>query len=153
MFNKTHITLLFSGVLIDQITKFLAQAYLSELNSIDVIPGVLSFPLVHNYGAAYGILQDHRYFLLSVSLAVILGAFWFRHDIAKTISSRWGLCFLMAGTLGNFVDRLYRGFVVDFIDIRIFPVFNLADVFIDMGLIFLVWSLFFSRERNHLSSF
>ena len=121
------------GVCFDLWTKHLAQQHLSMYAPLEIIPKILSFQLVYNYGAAYGIFQGKKIFLLSVTLLFIVGAFFFRHKIITSMWSRYGLAFIYVGALGNFLDRFMLGYVRDFIDIRIFPLFNIADISINIG--------------------
>jgi len=138
------------GVLIDQVTKYIAQFNLTFFKGVEIIPNALTFQLVHNYGAAYGILQNQRLFLLLVSAAVIVFCFLFSKKIATTTAAKYGLLFLLIGTIGNFIDRLLLGYVIDFIDIRIFPVFNIADVSIDIGIGCFILDIFLQKndEKN-----
>lgn len=134
------------GLVIDQVTKHLSEAFLSFWVPKTIIPSVLSFQLVHNYGAAYGIFQHQRLFLLGISGLVIVGAVLFAKTLGTSVWARWGLAMLLVGAIGNFVDRLFLGYVIDFIDIRIFPVFNIADVCIDIGIgCFLVDTFFYAK--------
>ena len=135
---------------LDQVTKWVAQASLVFFRPVDVISGMLSFELVHNYGAAYGIFQGQRVFLLSVGFLVIGGIVFFHKHFVQSNYSRFALIFLLGGALGNVCDRLFLGYVVDFIDIRIFPVFNLADVSIDIavGLFVIEMIVMWRREKK-----
>lgn len=144
--NRKNALLIFIGVLIDQITKLLAQKYLDFFNPLDIIPNALSFQLVHNYGAAYGILQNQRVFLLTISILVITLCVKYFTKIAPSKIAQIGLVFLLIGTIGNFIDRLYLGYVVDFIDIRLFPVFNIADMSIDIGICFFIGDIFLQKN-------
>jgi signal peptidase II len=135
---RLHFFLIFLGILIDQYTKILANKTLSFFLPKVIIPKVLSFHLVHNYGAAYGILQNQRLFLLSVSVVVIFICVVFSRVIATSKWSKLGLSFLLIGAVGNFLDRIFLGYVIDFIDIKIFPVFNIADICIDIGIAFFI---------------
>ncbi len=134
------------GVFLDQLSKWIAERWLRE--TVTVIPHLLEFPLVRNYGAAYGMFQHQRIFLLGVSLAVMIGCYIFRHALAQSKSGKWGLSFLYIGAIGNFIDRLFKGYVVDFIDIQIFPVFNLADMCIDAGVLLLIIDHFKTGDRT-----
>jgi len=137
------------GVFIDLLTKRLAEHFLSFWVPKQLIPSALSFQLVHNFGAAYGIFQNQRAMLLGISGIVIVGGFIFAKQIGTSKWAKWGLCFLLIGAIGNFVDRLVLGYVVDFIDIHIFPVFNIADVCIDIGIgCFLLDMFFQGREAT-----
>jgi signal peptidase II len=147
VFNKKYTALIIIGLLADQITKYLAELHLSFYAPIRLIPKALTLQLVHNYGAAYGILQNQRVLLLSISIFVLIFCYIFRNKIATTKYSRLGLSFLFIGTLGNFIDRLVIGYVIDFIYIYIVPVFNLADVCIDIGIVFLIIDIFFPKKK------
>lgn len=138
------------GLFLDQISKLWANHVLSFTVPKVIIPHLFSLQLVHNFGAAYGILQHHRFFLLSIScLVLIFGSIFFK-KIAQTVFSKYGLCFLLIGTAGNFLDRLFRGYVIDFMDIRIFPVFNLSDVCIDIAVILFIIDIFYeARKKTH----
>ena len=125
--------MIFVLVFLDQSTKWLAQTKLLFFQSVTIIPNVFTFDLVHNYGAAYGILQNQRLFLLSVTTIVIFGGIFFSKTIIQSKWSHYGLIFLLSGAIGNGIDRLFLGYVIDFINIKIFPVFNFADIFIDIA--------------------
>ena len=143
--NKYPILILL-GVIADQFTKIWAEATLSMYRGVVIIPKLMEFQLVHNYGAAYGILQNQRVFLLSVSVVVLIVCIVFRKYIATTPLSKYGLSFLLIGTIGNFIDRVRLSYVIDFINIHIFPVFNIADMAIDLGLVLFAIELFVYRN-------
>ncbi len=102
-------------ILLDQLTKYL-------------------FGNVKNYGAAFGILQGYTTFLIIVSLAVIVICFYYY----KYKNLRLGLSFILAGAIGNLIDRIFLDYVRDFIDLKFWPVFNLADMFNVIGVILLI---------------
>ncbi len=114
-----------------------------------MIPNVLDFQLVYNYGAAYGIFQNQRIALIGVSIAVLIACWVFRHMI---ITSRWsmvGVVILVGGAIGNLMDRVVHGFVIDFINIHIIPVFNVADMCINLGIgCFIVEYIIFRRAAR-----
>jgi len=142
--------LLVLGILMDQWFKALANKYLSFFKPLWIIQKYLSMQLVHNYGAAYGILQHQRIFLLCVSGAVIVGCAIFYRKIAINIWTSYGLTFVMIGTIGNFIDRLFRGYVIDYMDMKIFPVFNLADVCIDIGIAWFILDMILQFRKEYL---
>ena len=133
---KTFV-LLFAAVmnllLADAVTKELAEHRLVSGDSFSVLPGFLDFALVHNRGCAWGMFQGHVWPLAAfglVALAVLIAR---RRAIFNSRLARFAEPFLYAGILGNVVDRLYRGYVVDMIDFHWknlyhYPCFNLADV-------------------------
>jgi signal peptidase II len=134
----------FLGLLFDRITKLWVVTHFSLKETLSLWPEVFHFTYVVNRGAAFGWLQGQvwlRWVSLLVSLVLIY--------VGLTAPSlrRWdqlGYGFLLSGALGNGVDRFISGHVVDFLDFRLinFAIFNLADVFINVGLICLCISLF-----------
>ena len=135
----------------DQTTKLLATLKLDFYEPFTIINSILSFQLVHNYGAAYGILQHQRVLLTVVGLFVVIGSIVCQKWIIQTVWSRYGLVFLIAGALGNLIDRMRLGYVVDFVDIRIFPVFNVADVLIDIAIVLFLIELFHDYKRKKIT--
>lgn len=136
------------GFLIDQVSKFFAQLSLSFYEPVVVIPHALILQLVHNYGAAYGILQNQRWLLIAIGFLVLGTIYKYRKDLVSSAWSQWGLTFLLIGSCGNIFDRVLRGYVVDFIYIYIFPVFNVADVCIDIGIGLFLIELFLLKKWN-----
>ena len=101
-----------------------------------MLPGVFHVTLVHNTGAAFGILKNEPKFLIGISVAAVLAIVFF----LRRRSFSWAL--IIGGTFGNLYDRLQYGYVIDFLDFRVWPVFNLADASICIGVAWIVWSFF-----------
>ncbi|NDC83207.1 signal peptidase II [bacterium] len=120
-------------VLIDQLCKWAAATKLSLYTGLTVVPGILEFHLVYNFGAAYGIFQHQRLLLIFTTIVVFGLAWLFRRTIVTSVWSQLGLMFVISGAFGNLVDRIHLGYVVDFVNIYIIPVFNVADVCINLG--------------------
>ena len=125
-------------VCLDQFTKYLAVTYLEPIGTISIIPGVFSFTYLINDGMAFGMLRGHRW-LFVVLTVVILG---FMYSYYRTIMKdkrcnllRIALILIAAGAVGNLIDRVLNGYVVDFLHFTLinFPVFNLADCFVCIG--------------------
>ena len=93
------------------------------------------FGNIKNYGAAFGILQGYTTFLIIISIIVILICLYYY----KEKNLRLSLSFILAGTTGNLIDRILFSYVRDFIDLKIWPVFNLADTFNVVGVILLIY--------------
>lgn len=132
------------GVLsLDQFTKFLVISRLSLNQSVPVLRGILHITRVHNRGAAFGILKDQLGLFILASLFAIaliysnLKNTGFKKEPVYSAS----LSLILAGAVGNLIDRLRLGYVVDFIDFRIWPVFNVADSAITVGAILLGYSI------------
>lgn len=90
-----------------------------------------------NYGAAFSLFQGYTAFLIIISLIVLIACIYYY----KEKKLRIGLNFLISGIVGNLIDRIYFGYVRDFINLRIFPVFNLADMFNIIGVIIIAYIL------------
>ena len=104
---------------------------------------------VENTGAAFGMFQNGNGLLIAVMLVVIGYIVLSWKDIARYGKiAQWGGMLILAGALGNLYDRVTLGFVVDFLDFRVWPVFNVADSFITVGAVLLGVSLFFKQEKK-----
>ena len=148
MINKFQTNLYFFSIsififMIDQFTKYL----IFYNNKIFINKDFLLFKLdfVKNYGAAFNIFSGNRIFLsfISIFFSIILIYIILRKNTSNLID-RYSYSFILGGTLGNGLDRIIKGFVVDFINLNIinFPVFNIADISINIGFIFLLYSIF-----------
>ncbi len=131
---------------LDQLTKLLAYEYLGIGNSI-IINKFLSLTFAHNYGAAFSFLADsggwQRYFLSSVSaIASIVISIWMLRTALKHKLKLLSLALILSGAIGNMIDRIVNGFVVDFVDFHYaefnYPIFNFADIFISIGVVLLI---------------
>ncbi len=142
---------------IDQIIKFLAVKYLTILN---VIPNVLSFVYAENKGVAFSMLWGNRWFIVFLSLLLLLFLIGFIKKEYVNYDKNVALKnimfgFLIGGILGNLFDRVFRGFVVDYLSISLFgysfPIFNLADVLITIGVILMViCSILDDKRKKHV---
>lgn len=140
--KKNNIILIIILLIIDIITKQIIINLLSVGESIKIINNLFYITLAKNYGAAFSILQNERLLFLIVTILIIflLINYINKKDTSKLEGLSYSL--IISGALGNFIDRLIRGYVIDFIDIRIlsyhYPTFNLADSFIVIGVIILI---------------
>ena len=136
-------------LLLDQCTKLLAVKNLIVNHSVPLVKGVLHLSLTHNRGAAFGILKNQTPLFIFVSaFAVILIYSVLRGNRHKGYSFySISLAFILAGALGNLLDRLRFGYVIDFLDFRVWPVFNVADSAITIGAILLGYSIL-KNPRN-----
>ena len=127
----------------DQLTKFFITKNLLVSQSVPLVKGVLYFTLVHNRGAAFGILKNQvPLFILTSAIAVVLIYLNLKRNKKRGLSVyNFSLSLILAGALGNLADRFTLGYVIDFIDLRIWPVFNLADAAITIGAILLGYSI------------
>ncbi len=140
-------------VIIDQLSKFLAATHLKLCESCPVLKGVFYLTLIHNSGAAFGFFRQWTAVFICVSAAaILLIAFYARRLECGCHLAKTGLILIFAGTAGNLIDRIRFGYVVDFLDFRIWPVFNLADTLISLGAILLACYVANSCHKNRSSS-
>ena len=140
------------GIVVDQFTKLLTVQRLELGQSVPFIPGVLHFNHVRNYGASWNILDGKRWFLIVVSVvAVAVIAVILAKKVVKHPLCTWGLTAMISGGIGNLLDRIMQGYVVDMFEpafIPWFPVFNVADIFATLGVIAFAIGLLFYEDKD-----
>ena len=143
-------------VIIDQITKGMANAWLIYGQPNPLLPR-LNITLHYNEGAAFSFLSDaggwQRYFFSVVAAAVSLVIIvWLRRLSAAEVGLAWSLALVLGGAVGNLIDRVFLGYVVDFISVHwagwYFPTFNVADSAITLGAVGLIWDSFRSSPSK-----
>lgn len=144
MKHKYHyliVILLLLGL--DAATKTITEGLIGYRNTVTVIENFFWLTVLHNTGAAWSFLEGQRWFFLLISLAavVMMVWYWIKTPDRQSILL-WSLTFLIAGTLGNFMDRLLLGYVRDFLSFNtfgyLFPVFNVADISLNIGVALLL---------------
>lgn len=148
-----YILIPLGAVVLDQFTKWLTVTYLKPVGDVPLIQDVLHLEYVENRGAAFGSMQGQMVFffvatlVMLVAMVVALRKNWVRGIFGRTVV----LC-LIGGTLGNFIDRVRLGYVVDMISFTLidFPVFNVADIFLTCGCAALfVYFVFFDEKLQN----
>lgn len=143
-------------VAIDQGTKWFVVKYMTLGESIHVLGNFLYLTSHRNRGAAFGILQDQRWFFIVITLVIIIGIVYYLIKLKNEKKGlSWSLALILGGAVGNFIDRLLTGEVVDFIDVKItigqffydYPIFNVADSALVIG----VAILFIDTLRDSLT--
>lgn len=144
-------------VLLDQITKYLAVQYLNPANGgqdVTILSGVFKLQYLENRGAAFGIMQGRKILLVLTTVLVFALVCWLYHRIPMEKRYRALRCVcvcVMAGAIGNFIDRMRLGYVVDFFYFELinFPIFNVADIYVTCSVIFfLLLFLFYYKEEE-----
>ena len=139
------------GLILDQVTKYTVVQNFTDIgDSFPLWKNIFHFTYVINTGAAFSFFRGGVGWLRWLSLIVSLGLMAFAWLVPKMNKiEQWGYGFILAGALGNGIDRFLFGYVVDFLDFRLikFPVFNLADVSINLGIFFLLLSSFQKKEK------
>lgn len=141
----------------DQLTKWLVIDRMEIGQSIEIIEGFLYLTSHRNAGAAFGILQGQMW-LFYIATVVVVGVIIYMIQ-AKLDGSRWygiALGLILGGAIGNFIDRVYAGAVVDFIDVYIFtynfPIFNVADSALVTGVIMVILHVFIEEKRQETNT-
>ncbi len=143
-------------IISDQLTKLAAVNWLMPIKQRILIEGFFNLTYVENRGAAFGSMQGARWFFVVLAVLVVAGlSFYYRkiEKTKKTLPLRAAIILIVGGTVGNVIDRVLRGYVVDFFDFIIFgydfPVFNAADIFIVAGTFLLaVYILFVDIKKE-----
>ena len=145
--NKAVWITLIVLLLIDRVTKRLTLEFLAD-NTLMLLP-YLHLRYVQNTGAAFGTMQGGNTILIVITLLILVYLLknW-KELCAYGPLVKWGLVLILGGALGNLYDRITLGFVVDFIDLRVWPVFNAADSFITVGGVMLTFTLLFPRRKE-----
>ena len=136
-------------ILLDQLVKLYIQSTMLPGMSFPIIQDVFHITFVLNPGAAFGILANQQFFFIGIGIAILLAAVYYYPMLKKQdIWIRYGAALLLGGAVGNLIDRIRYGVVVDFFDFRIWPVFNVADIAIVVGVGCTIYALLFRGERD-----
>lgn len=133
---------------LDQLTKYFIRANMQLGKTWHILPGLFDFTYVHNYGAAFSVLQNRPQFLLVFTgvLTVAISAYAFRYSRTLPKAELLALAFIVGGGLGNWLDRALHGYVIDFLNIHILPVFNVADIAVCIGCALLAYSVLLQQK-------
>ena len=145
-------------IALDQWTKILAVDHLKGQDPIVLIKNVLEIYYLENHGAAFGMLQNKQYFFWIITVVFLVIALCFFRKVPKTgrfMPLSLSVVMLVAGAIGNFIDRITLQYVRDFIYFKLinFPVFNVADIYVTVGVILLVVLLLFVYKEEELNIF
>jgi len=137
-------------LVIDQFLKYLVHKFMYLGQSITLLNGI-KLTYVRNTGAAFSLFTGFSSYLSIIGIIVVLAVIYFHHKLpAKKYYWQTALAFVLGGSLGNLVDRIFRSYVIDYIDLSVWPVFNLADIMINLG-IFLIIVQMIKGEKKHAS--
>lgn len=129
-------------VILDQFSKYIVVENMALGESIPIIEEVFHLTYILNPGAAFGMFAHNRLFFIAIAVIVIGIIIWARREI---LASPWevkaGCGLFLGGAIGNLIDRARQGMVIDFFDFRIWPVFNIADIAICIGVGMIIWNL------------
>ena len=129
-------------VILDQFSKYIVVENMALGESIPIIEEVFHLTYILNPGAAFGMFAHNRLFFIAIAVVVIGIIIWARREI---LASPWevkaGCGLFLGGAIGNLIDRARQGLVIDFFDFRVWPVFNIADIAICIGVGLIIWNL------------
>jgi len=139
-------------IFIDHLTKYLAKIKFSSGKELTLVQNYLELTYVENRGAAFGILKEKKFFLVGFTIFAV--CYMFYYLVVNRNLNKWyrvSLILIISGAIGNLIDRIFRGYVIDFIhfyikDIFDWPVFNVADISVVLGSILLGISMIFIKE-------
>jgi signal peptidase II len=140
-------------LLLDQITKFIVASSMKVGDSFNVIPNFLNITSHRNNGAAWGILSGKMsfFYIITIIILVVLIIFYIK-EAKQHLLMQVAISLLFAGALGNFIDRVLHGEVVDFVDTNIFgynfPIFNVADSSLTIGVLLIVIALLTDMKKE-----
>lgn len=147
--------LLFVGLIaFDQLTKYFVAARMTPGESVQVIKNFFNITYVLNPGAAFGILPDQRIFFVVAGILLLVCAIFFYGKIKKSDRVlKFGVINLLSGATANLIDRIQSGLVTDFLHFGSWPVFNIADVAIVVGMFVTVYALLLNSEEKSYNEF
>ena len=141
-------------LIIDQISKVLVVRLIDINSSIELIKNFFYLTYTHNTGAAFSILTGKRIFLILIAVVILIIIFnYLRKNKIESKVEKIAFSLIIGGSVGNLLDRIIRGYVIDFLDFKIFgynyPIFNLADTFIVIGVFLLLIVTLTRKEVKH----
>lgn len=140
---------------LDQFTKIWAVQTLGGGIDIPLWEGVFHFHYISNYGAAWGIFSGKKFFLIGLTSLIIIGMIWYMRKLPGTMWGKWSkvaFVLIISGAIGNLIDRLFIGYVRDFLYFILinFPVFNVADILVVVGVgLLMIVMLFGELEEGN----
>lgn len=151
---KKHISCTIMIILIvafDQITKYFASLKLADGSVAKFIPGVVQFKYAENTGMAFSMLSGARWVFIALTVVVCVGVFYYLFsNRCKNLWLYWSLGVILSGGIGNLIDRIRFGYVVDFIEPTFvnFAIFNIADCAVTCGAVVLVGYLLYDAFKD-----
>lgn len=145
------IAVIILAIAADQISKFLVSEHLAQIGTLPIIEDIFHFTYVENRGAAFGMLSEHRWVFMTLSIVGIVALIvWLTLDKPKSRWLRTAVSLVIGGGIGNMIDRIFLGYVIDFLDCRFidFYVFNIADSCVCVGCTMFLVSVIVSEMKE-----
>ncbi|MEK6916545.1 MAG: signal peptidase II [Nanoarchaeota archaeon] len=144
MKHKKFISVILVILFFDQLVKFIIRSNFFVGSSIPIINGFFSLTYLQNTGVSFGLLKGFNWIFTFISVAALM---LFVYSYTKEKENWLQYALISGGVAGNLIDRLYLGYVVDYINFHFFPVFNIADMSISIGIIWLIFTSFNSKTN------
>lgn len=138
-------------IIIDQLTKYLTVQNIALYEVVEVIPNIVSLTYIQNTGAAFSILEGQMWFFYIVTIIVVAGLIYYMYTEAKEDKVLgYLLSIILAGAIGNFIDRLFLQYVVDMIKLEFinFAIFNVADSYLTIGIVVLFIYILYDERKT-----
>lgn len=151
-------TIFLGGIflLIDVISKIIIDNYFKLMESKIIIKNFFSLTKVYNYGASWSMLSGKRVLLIVLAIIILVLLYFYQKKFKENSRNLLAFSLVYAGIIGNLLDRIMRGYVIDFLDFNLFgynyPIFNLADTFIVLGIVLLIIAIIKKEDENEFSS-
>lgn len=154
--KKKIIIFSFIFFMLDMLSKFIIDNFLALNKSIIIINNFFKLTKVYNYGASFSILTGYQIILIILAIIILGILFVYQNKFKINMRNTLAFSLLYAGIIGNLINRIFLGYVIDFFDFKIFnynyPVFNLADIFIVIGMFLIVYAIYKKEDENEISS-
>lgn len=141
---------------IDILSKYLIDSFFMPTESKVIINNFFNITKIYNDGASWNILSGSRYILILVAIVILVILFIYQNKFKKNMRNIISFSMIYGGIIGNLLNRIMYGYVIDFLDFNIFgwdfPIFNIADIFIVVGVMLLIYSIYKKDDENEVSS-
>ncbi len=155
MNKKTYVIAIFI-LLFDQISKSLIEIYFKLNESFVIVKDFFNITVAHNTGGAWSILNNHSYLFIVFSVIALIVLIRFMFQFKNNLRNNIAFACTVAGIMSNLADRLFLGYVRDFLDFKIlgydYPIFNIADIAIVVGVLLLIVAIFKGEDKKYGNS-
>ncbi len=155
MNKKTYVIAIFI-LLFDQISKSLIEIYFKLNESFVIVKDFFSITVAHNTGGAWSILNNHSYLFIIFSVVALIVLIRFMFQFKNNLRNNIAFACTVAGIMSNLADRLFLGYVRDFLDFKVlgydYPIFNIADIAIVVGVLLLIVAIFKGEDKKYGNS-
>lgn len=138
---------------LDQVTKYITSGYIKLNSSIPVIKNIFYISNVRNFGVAWSMLNNHRVLIIVINLIILVALTIYLKDFKKNTRNIIAFGLLYGGIIGNLIDRIIFGYVRDFIEVIIvnyhYPIFNIADSCVVIGIMLLIFAILRKEDRGN----